>query len=205
MEPICRSTDTEFGLRLFGGATVIRRELKFCVPAAMIPGDFVEQHPPCRIHNVYYDTPTLTHYRAHVNGISNRMKVRRRWYEGNRGRDERIEFKGKVGNITRKTVYLLDEIPFEIMGLLDSLQGTLENAYLRHYYVSRSGKLRITVDTEQTFNAQSVTSSGAILELKFSPEDEREAQIFCSKLSLRTVAHSKYVTGMKQYLAHGQV
>src|SRR5262245_57506625 len=44
------------------------------------PAAFRQSYPARVVNNVYLDSPALSNYYDHINGVSNRVKTRVRWY-----------------------------------------------------------------------------------------------------------------------------
>lgn len=133
------------------------------------PACFREFYPARWVNSIYLDSPALSCYYVHVNGVSNRYKVRVRWYGDLEGeiREPRLEFKLRRGLLGGKIIKkfprfvlethapgrsLMEVLPFseEVEeGYRDHLKmfsPALLNRYRRHYYQSQDGKFRITLD-----------------------------------------------------------
>ena len=67
-----------------------RLEIKFVFPGRMLstvllrvlmhPMVLASTYPPRRVNNIYFDSPELTALRIQRDGLSDRAKVRLRWY-----------------------------------------------------------------------------------------------------------------------------
>ncbi|MBM3881598.1 MAG: polyphosphate polymerase domain-containing protein [Verrucomicrobia bacterium] len=132
------------------------------------PALFVEVYPPRCINNIYFDTPGLADYHAHVNGIARRCKTRIRWYGDLDGDIARpvLELKVKRGLLGWKEQYALPRLRLPGVGtggmnlrpwvealseanLRDRLlshQPVLLNRYQRRYFRSSDRGYRLTVD-----------------------------------------------------------
>lgn len=190
---------------------------------------FTELYPARFVNNIYLDTSTLSTYFVHVNGNAGRYKVRIRWYGDLCGRIEhpQLEIKFKRGLVGGKLTHALPELTLEennpgdnIAAYLAGLDpdapyavytgrmgATLINRYKRHYYQSRDGKFRLTLDSDLEFynpegGCSSVYDLGnawkrrVILELKYNTEYAAEAQAITGRLPFRVTRCSKYVTGI---------
>ena len=155
----------------------IRYEKKFVVPfqhvygieavLATHPAGFSEIYEKRIVNNIYFDTLTLGHYQTHVNGASERVKIRIRWYgEQDTELQPVLELKARVGDVGYKKLYplkstskddLLDKQKiknvFSSAGLsfvsgidLSTLKKTLSVIYTRSYWISRDKHFRVTVD-----------------------------------------------------------
>lgn len=158
----------------------MRFEVKFTYPAHFEPRvlvwvkthflGFRTAYPPRRINNVYFDTLELTAFDDNIAGISQRSKLRFRWY----GDDllpqaGTLEFKNKRATLGWKDNYRLAEPPYvagdtwssfhrRLRRVLppaaripfDHLGGpVLINRYSRRYFESHDRKIRITLDSDQ--------------------------------------------------------
>jgi len=134
------------------------------------PAMFRPTFPPRYVNNLYLDTVGLAAYQANMDGDTERVKTRIRWYHDVFGRIARpqLEFKAKRGLVSRKTVYLLDalvlqpgfgahdirallersELPTEVRVRLAGLSVTLFNRYRRSYWETPDGHSRLTIDSE---------------------------------------------------------
>jgi VTC domain len=160
----------------------VRRELKLLVGStdqnylhhllSRIPTPITPLHPPRRINSIYFDTFTFDSFESNREGITNRTKVRYRWYgDGESSPSAALEIKMKRNKETWKVRYPTPgnhPLPAERTGM-DSLArsvtrhltpegrlwlqsrpyATIKNAYYRQYYAARQGRIRITVDTDQ--------------------------------------------------------
>jgi hypothetical protein len=130
------------------------------------PAGFRVAYPPRRVNSLYLDTPGLHSFGENVNGLSERHKLRLRWY----GEDVReiaplLELKGKRNLLGWKKQVMLPctldlSSPWRaILGqvrdsvepdwrllLRTAVQPTLLNHYQREYYVTPDGVLRVTLD-----------------------------------------------------------
>ena len=155
----------------------LRYEVKFVVPIieAYRMESWVKAHqagfrvayPPRHINNVYYDSYDLFTYHENISGVSERTKIRLRWY----GQDTellsgRLELKHKKNRLGWKTTYKVRDLPFigkdwrEITRALRAIlppegqvwldahpEPVIINRYRREYFVSADGRIRITLDT----------------------------------------------------------
>ena len=132
-------------------------------------------YPTRRVNNVYFDTPEMSSADANLAGISERWKLRLRWY-GNTNVvvDGVWELKRKSGGVGWKVSRALDHtvdlgqlsrteiskiLRFCVPNLMaphlvPELSPTLFNHYEREYYVSHDGVLRATLDYDQIFYDQ---------------------------------------------------
>lgn len=176
------------------------------------------------VNNIYLDTPGCEAYFEAVNGDTNRVKARIRWYGAASGVIAKpvLEFKIKRGLVGRKASYPLapfpldgaitgetlrsvfdrSDLPEPVREYLSARSPALLNRYLRTYHRSADGRFRITVDDALTY-----ASPGAperivpdrvhrIVELKYAEGDEPDAHRIASRFPFRLTKSSKYVMGL---------
>lgn len=155
-----------------------RYEIKFPCPAAELPvveswarshpAGFRTAYPPRQVNNIYFDTHTLSNVDDGLAGLSDRAKLRLRWYGADATRVTGVlELKEKRGSLGRKTSRrlagtldletmawpeILARIAHEDLGPLDrwirhTCCPTVINHYWRRYCVSADGLVRLTLDT----------------------------------------------------------
>lgn len=134
------------------------------------PAHFREIHHQRWINNIYFDSAPLQFLRDAVQGHSERLKVRIRWYGDLFGRVARpvLELKRKHALVGTKDNYPLPAFDFERAGMLPplgawfrdlpwpmELPGTLAglrpaliNRYSRRYFATPDGRFRLTIDRD---------------------------------------------------------
>ena len=172
---------------------------------------FSEIYPARTIHNIYFDTPHMNCYKESHEGVSERLKIRIRWYN-DRPHKAQIEFKHKSNHMTGKEIFPLNGfdgrvkslngllIPERVALVLGEMEAVLSNKYRRSYFLSLDGKFRVTVDDDIYFGlpeADSLISffTGPIVELKHERASENPGKIM-SCLPFRVTRFSKYVNGV---------
>ncbi len=159
-----------------------RYERKFIVPRevhremfhflALHPARFTQVYSARFINNIYFDSLDYTFYRENLAGLSQRKKIRIRWYGTLYGVIVAVlEIKFKKGGVGAKQSYKLNpfffsdqtnirdikqlvlnsDIPEKIKQEMYSLDMTLLNRYFRTYFLSLDKKFRITLDEQQAF------------------------------------------------------
>ena len=193
------------------------------------PGAFREVYPPRVVNNVYLDTPSRRDYHDHIDGAPNRTKTRVRWYGPQFESAERptLERKLKRGLVSGKASHTLPnltinggclrsflarnleaaDLPPELRLALRHMEPALLNRYRRHYFLSRDGDFRLTVDSELQFAGvkadgrprafSGAASAVVIVELKFAPEFAEKASLVTNRLPFRVSRFSKYVAGIE--------
>jgi hypothetical protein len=135
------------------------------------PAGLVTSYPPRRVNNIYLDSPDLKSFEDSLAGISDRRKVRFRWY----GDDISavggvVEVKRKKNSTGWKVACPMDErfdfsqgmkwadfvaklsagLPVRMLAEMGSAWWpVLINRYRRDYYVTAGGEIRVTVDSAQ--------------------------------------------------------
>jgi SPX domain protein involved in polyphosphate accumulation len=126
-----------------------------------------------RVNNLYLDTTQMAFFHDNVQGNSQRIKYRIRWYGKLLGEIQYpvMEIKIKNGYVGRKFSIPLDpfkidtgfqavqwkeklkeaSLPLWLVHDLKDLQPTLLNSYQRSYYLSHDRRFRITVDDQMDY------------------------------------------------------
>ncbi len=194
------------------------------------PAAFREVYPRRVVNNIYPDSPTRRDYHDHVNGAANRTKTRVRWYgpQSQLARHPVLERKLKRGLVSGKEGHplptfsingarlrsLLDTafdsavLPPMLRSALRLVEPALFNRYHRHYFLSRDGRFRLTVDSGLQFaglphdHRPVITPlppvATVILELKFGPELAEDADVITNAWPFRVARFSKYVAGTER-------
>ncbi len=131
---------------------------------------FTSSYAPRHVSNLYFDTFDFHAYQENLAGVSNRTKVRLRWY----GDDElpdaaTLEVKRKKNKLGWKLRFPLDglsitdDTPWSridqkfrqqlsqdaLFWIQQNPLPAILNRYRREYFVSRDGSIRATIDTQQ--------------------------------------------------------
>ncbi len=139
------------------------------------PAIFSEIFTERTINNIYLDWPGLNNFWENVNGQSQRVKVRIRWYGNHTGFIDKpvLEIKIKNGHLGGKLSFPLTSFTLnqklkqdEIVALIgnsgipnilkpdfSNLQFSLCNSYKRKYFLSSDKHFRVTIDSELTYYA----------------------------------------------------
>jgi SPX domain protein involved in polyphosphate accumulation len=121
-----------------------------------------------QVNNIYFDTNNYSDYLDNVLGVSDRKKIRIRWYGNTFGKVENpvLEIKIKKGLVGDKWSYKLkpftldttftsnyiqdifknSRLPLPILESTKIVFPTLLNSYSRNYYLSADTKFRVTLD-----------------------------------------------------------
>ena len=134
------------------------------------PDGFVSPYPDRQVNNVYFDTYDYRAYAENLAGVSERSKLRYRWYGDSAGPVQgSLEVKQKRNHFGWKLRYpvaeppwhegaswrqirsnLREQLPYEGRLWLDQnpLPAML-NRYQRQYFVTSDGLVRATIDVNQ--------------------------------------------------------
>lgn len=216
-----------------------RYEVKFAAYAVQYPmlRQWIRMHPEAfgvaypdrNINNVYFDTWDYRAYAENLAGVSDRSKLRYRWYGDSAGPGVGVlELKLKRNRFGTKERYDVDEAPWEpgldwlqirerirqqvsFAGRLHLDQNPLPvmlNRYVRQYFCSANGKVRMTVDREQrhydqrlgrfpNFSQLAIRPDSLVLEVKFARTSRREAEVILRDVPFRVTRHSKYMNAVR--------
>jgi len=158
-----------------------RREMKYLLPysSGRSPESFVKalvpslkvEYPPRLVSSIYFDTASYASYEQSNSGMSERVKLRLRWYDNLRIAERPIlEFKHRVNAQGWKRQYklksmVLDGVAWDLIRAQIASQVQDRNrlhiaalrfpiliaSYYRHYFITVNRKIRLTVDTQLHF------------------------------------------------------
>lgn len=141
---------------------------------ALSPFFFRKAYPNRTVNNLYLDTLDLKAYNDNVAGISERQKIRLRWYgdtlNPHAATLEKKNKKGRLGwkesvqtrfeNVALEEMgraqlleHLSRNIPTPFFFPFDHLEPSLYNRYERQYFEDALREVRVTVDTNLCFSA----------------------------------------------------
>jgi SPX domain protein involved in polyphosphate accumulation len=144
--------------------------------------DLIKPYPDRFINNIYCDTVDYEMYRNGVEGNTNRIKVRIRWYGDliQKNLKPVLEFKRKFGHVGDKlkwplkpcsnvesmqqvfsSIYDIDNFKDDpnLNTVIPQIHPVLVNRYKRKYFCTHDEKIRITVDSNLLFYPYSVVAS----------------------------------------------
>ncbi len=181
----------------------------------LVINNFRKIFPDREISSIYVDTLDYNFAKDNINGVSERKKIRFRWYNDNL---EKIflEIKNKRNFNVWKNIKKISSSK-DKKNLLENLKNLLENSkieninnfnfqfvlktnYKRSYWLSSNNKIRATIDID--INASSLNNftkpiylGDTVLEFKFNPQHEEYFRNFLSNRFdyLRAQKYSKYV------------
>jgi SPX domain protein involved in polyphosphate accumulation len=127
-----------------------------------------------QVNNIYFDSIGMNDYHDNVLGVSNRKKIRIRWYGDTFGNIKKpvLEIKIKKGLVGDKWSYKLNpfvldnnftneyiqdiikasNVPLPIKEGVKMVSPTLLNSYSRTYFLSADNKFRITLDFDLLYH-----------------------------------------------------
>ncbi len=176
---------------------------------------FVKQFPNRSISSIYLDTINYNFVKDNINGVSERKKIRFRWYNNDESKIycevknkknfqvwkdiEKIEFsRGKKELLSELKNYFFLKNKKNMNNY--NYKFILKTNYKRSYWISNNKRFRATIDID--INASSLKNFSkpidlpdTVLEFKFSPKYESEFRNFFNFRSyqLRNQKYSKYV------------
>lgn len=157
-------TDSRYELKLTAGRHELARVRAWL---RTHPAAFSSLYPARRVNSVYFDTPQLGSFHDNLAGVSDRCKLRLRWYGDDLTEATgTLELKIKQGLLGRKMQYALPgRLRLDRVTWRDLLAGmrrglpplwrnclgmaccpTVLTRYRRAYYVSADIAVRVTVD-----------------------------------------------------------
>lgn len=173
------------------------------------------------INNIYFDTKDFKAVAENMDGLSNREKIRVRWYGKPFDYSEKTleikiknEFLNKKNNfslglyklknlssiIDFKTILKLNKSKFENLyySKLSSLEPTVFNSYKRNYFFNPIHQTRITIDKDLYFfspvTSVKYSEKYYIVEAKF----EKKKDFINNFNNLTLTRYSKYAKGTMQ-------
>ena len=195
-----------------------RYEIKMETETLMLPqllswlrvhqSGFYKAYPDRQVNNIYFDTPHLSSYEENLSGVSERRKIRLRWYgketENIRGV---LEIKCKQNLYGwKKSQRLSSPLNFKKTRWVDlinlirselkpdiqdifnsSYRAVMINHYQREYYLSFDGKVRITIDFAQTVYDQ-ILYDFPNLSFSVPPSDRVVVEIKADKIYKNNLA-----------------
>ncbi|OBU36991.1 polyphosphate polymerase domain-containing protein [Photobacterium phosphoreum] len=196
------------------------------------PSLFRRHYETRYINSLYLDNPFLDRYQENLSGISARKKTRLRWYHqlaspAHATLEHKYRRGGKGWKIqhpvslnwqpdnpcwSRVLQQYFVTLPANIQATIGNEQSPIVIIrYLRDYYISADGKLRLTFDRnmecydQRYFNVANfshVTSLGeyVLLEIKTDADNEQALSRLVGSCPLRPSRHSKYVNGIRQLI-----
>ena len=180
----------------------------------LIRSGFNRIFKPRYINSIYLDTVNFDFAKDNINGVSQRKKIRFRWYNNDLNN---ISFEEKnKNNFSVNKIISKVEVPSNSKNLISNLKSyfydlkknclsknylfILKTNYFRSYWLSPDKKIRATIDINLNASpinnpVSKLTLNDTILEFKFlSKEEENFRNLFHIKnINLRSKKYSKYL------------
>ncbi len=205
-----------------GEKSIYRYELKYALQESDLvnlyaiisqhPSSFKTAFPDRTVNNIYFDNVNFQCCFENLDGISERTKIRYRWYgEEEQFSKGKLELKIKKNALGTKKYFELDhpndvnDLEFQVKNTLNKhdLQAALHNQYLRSYFIDDSRKYRLTIDRNLSYwlpnqysEIPSYSDNRIIVELKFDQEDASTIDKVTRFFPFRLSKHSKYGSGL---------
>ena len=189
------------------------------------PRRFREVYPPRIVRNAYFDTPKLSSFDESLSGISERSKIRLRWYGDGLPERAALQWKQRRGRYNWKASVEVEVDPSlahralhrSLVDQLDpGLRPSLEkhcslavlNRYTRRYFATAQGRCRITIDDRLAFavfprsldlrRGWIPDSRLKILEVKVVADQRRLLEEVVRSIPLRATRHSKFCQALRR-------
>ena len=192
------------------------------------PAGFVEAYPPRQVNSVYLDTVEVDCLHDHLDGVLERSKLRFRWYgQAPSAALGVLELKHKRDRLGWKE-YNPIPVTFDLtaiswrdwmhqvrtyaegniaLWLAWTDRPILISSYLREYYESSDGEVRITIDRDLaifeqlTYSSPNLTyrtpiDSHVVIEVKAGAQFSRRVSDVLTSIPLYAETNSKYVGGV---------
>jgi len=178
------------------------------------PAGFRKLYPNRIINNIYFDTPEYNAGGENLAGISDRTKIRYRWYgEKSTSDDGILEFKIKENTLGYKKYIHNIKMPslaHLVSSVNDELKNkgfyvpSLQNKYLRSYYSDFTQSFRLTIDRQISYqfplegvgNELPYKDDRIVVEIKFDQEKSKSVENISRYFPFRLSKHSKYAAGI---------
>ena len=194
----------------------------------LINGMFKKLYPDRTINSLYFDTDDLKNVWDNINGFSERLKIRLRWYNNINNSEVFIEEKIKKNITTIKKVKSIGTFSSfnELNEFINSkkfifhnfiidkkinLKKTILVSYNRKYFQDTFKKLRVTLDKNIKvyfkYPTKVINIDKNILELKFNPKNFSYCNNFIANNNLdnRNKKYSKYVNSFLELNESGLI
>jgi hypothetical protein len=187
-----------------------------------------KSYPQRNVSSLYYETYDYSTVKDNISGVSNRKKLRLRWYDDNTR--PKVEIKNKFSRVGNKKTFLIDLLDKEAINtlsvrglnqiifnhlkknhnetfLLNQFVPVLKVFYEREYYETNRG-LRITIDKNINFSQVSpnqnihfhknIKFNKRVMELKFPVDLKSHVNDLIRNLNVTPKRNSKFLLGMSK-------
>ena len=180
----------------------------------LISKGFIKSFSSRNVSSIYLDTFNFDFVKDNINGVSQRKKIRFRWYNDDFSKIY-LEEKNKQNFLVKKNISKAINLKKD-QNLVQNLQKyflsldqiynnfnfrfVLKTNYLRSYWINNEKNIRATIDTNLSTSPindlnRKLDLNEPILEFKFSPSNERLFRNLFSQnnFNLRSKKYSKYL------------
>ena len=187
-----------------------------------------KSYPQRCVSSLYYETYDYSSVKDNISGVSNRKKLRLRWYDDDTS--PKVEIKNKFSRVGNKKTFLVDLLDKEAINtlsvrglnkiifnhlkknhnetfLLNQFVPVLKVFYERDYYETNRG-LRITIDKNINFSQVSpnqnihfhrnIKFNKRVMELKFPVDLKSHVNDLIRHLNITPKRNSKFLLGMSK-------
>lgn len=180
----------------------------------LISKGFIKSFSSRNVSSIYLDTFNFDFVKDNINGVSQRKKIRFRWYNDDFSKIY-LEEKNKQNFLVKKNISKAINFKKD-QNLVQNLQKyflsldqiynnfnfrfVLKTNYLRSYWINNEKNIRATIDTNLSTSPindlnRKLDLNETILEFKFSPSNEELFRNLFSQnnFNLRSKKYSKYL------------
>ena len=180
----------------------------------LISKGFIKSFSSRNVSSIYLDTFNFDFVKDNINGVSQRKKIRFRWYNDDFSKIY-LEEKNKQNFLVKKNISKAINLKKD-QNLVQNLQKyflsldqiynnfnfrfVLKTNYLRSYWINNQKNIRATIDTNLSTSPindlnRKLDLNETILEFKFSPSNEGLFRNLFSQnnFNLRSKKYSKYL------------
>jgi len=180
----------------------------------LISKGFIKSFSSRNVSSIYLDTFNFDFVKDNINGVSQRKKIRFRWYNDDFSKIY-LEEKNKQNFLVKKNISKAINLKKD-QNLVQNLQKyflsldqiynnfnfrfVLKTNYLRSYWINNEKNIRATIDTNLSTSPindlnRKLDLNETILEFKFSPSNEELFRNLFSQnnFNLRSKKYSKYL------------
>ena len=183
--------------------------------------DIKKKYSKRNIKSIYFDNYNFDSAKDNLIGLSNREKIRLRWYNNDLGQSI-LEIKKKIDNFNQKNKQTIEFkkkniFHYNIFSLMKELNTQTKIiseknlnpiiliSYDREYYENING-IRLTIDSNLTFNrilgsnktnfSKRIKYPRYIIELKFGQDSNYQILNFLKNANFINTRNSKYILGL---------
>ena len=203
-------------LKRFERKYIERKNNAYLFKSFLIRNKFFKKYNKRMVNSIYFDDLNFSSFKDNVDGNTQRLKIRIRWYDENTSLVN-LEIKNKNGFLGWKNIIKLQDIINIEEDIKNYSNSQLENnlkvifkknmfpiiktRYSREYYEYGNVNIRATVDTQLEFFSVKtnfkINYDKEIMEFKYPASDDKIFRdLLISKNNFRFQKFSKYVVGV---------